>query len=139
MESRVTSFRQGSYASAIMDLSNLEENLNKVAVGTKFYFNVTMANGTSRVFYVILEPSANEEETGGFIFKFFRDYTVYTVTEYSGYEDFLIKGYYFGACLPEEIGDQAIGKSTTGSVRNDMSNYVKIFLDALQVMSVMPF
>lgn len=134
--SRIASFRSANYASAILDLENLKTQLGNVPVGAPYYFSINISNGATKVFYVQIDKSTQD---GAFITKFFRDYTRYTSPDaYPNQEDYLIKGFASMACTEEETLNSAIEK-TDASAKASLISYIEVFLDAVQVISSMPF
>ena len=134
--SRLASFRAGNYASAILDLDSLKDTLSGATIGVPYYFGINMANGSSKVFYYLLEKM---DEEGATMATFYRDFTKYNPSDYGYQEDYMIKGFASPTVLDEEITNPAIEKINGSAPKSEMIKYVEVFLDAVQVMTSMPF
>lgn len=137
---RISGMRRGNYASQVLDsLEDLKESLLKIPVDEPYYFSVHIqGNATPKVFYVILRSTSVE---GGLVCDFYKDQTLYVGSGMEGMydKDYLIKTYYTSSAPIEDIIDMDIAEKPKVAIKEDMVNYIEVFLDAVQVLAVMPY
>lgn len=130
--------RAGNYTSSIADLDTILDGLSAAQPDVPYYFMLTLQNGTSKVFYFLLKTG---EVPDTYVAEFYRDYTKYPQPGMSGYDDFLIKAYAptEGAVMAAELPGPPVVQVVTTPVKDAMLNYIEVFIDAVQVISAMPY
>ena len=137
---RIGNMRKGNYASQVLgNLDDLKEALLAAKANEPYYFSVHInGNATPKVFYMIMRTTSVE---GATICDFYKDQTQYVGSGMDGmYEnDYIIKTYYSASAPVEEVVDIEIAEIPKSSVKSDMVSYIEVFLDAVQVLAVMPY
>ena len=138
MNTRLAEFREGSYASAIVDFTDLEKGLNDIEPGKPFYFALNTDSG-SKVFFIEMTATKAEGQTNKGYIKFMRDYTKYANNDMYTSEDFHIRSFASDVCTQEEIDSLGSNLTVSAAYKSLMADYVMNFLDAVQVISKMPY
>lgn len=133
------SVRKGNYTSAVLDMEDLKAQINNAALGKPYYFSVNMQGGSpSKIFYTVVKKGTVDNT---YVAEFFKDQTTYCSNGMDGMyqEDYLIKAFASRGTSEEDMTNPEITDFSDSSVKTDLLKYVEIFIDAVQVMAVMPY